>query len=360
MSPPRLDIRLDRLHHNARTLVDRLATRGVAVTGVTKATLGSPEVAATLLAAGVAGLGDSRIENVERLRGGGIDATVTLLRSPMSSQAARVVGAADVSLNADLGVVGALDAAARAIGRRHGVVLMVELGDLREGLMPADVVAAARWTVGLDNVRLVGLGANLACQSGVRPDARNMAVLSDLATAIDPSGAGRHLVSGGNSASIEWALGGATGRVNDLRLGESILLGREPSRRRPIDGLHLDATSLSAEVIEASRKPSRPWGDLGETAFGAGPARAATGARGGVQVIVALGRQDVDPDGLVAPPGTVIRGSSSDHLVLEMAGGRPPAVGTELVFGVVGYAALLRAMTSPFVERRFLDGAPID
>ena len=356
MTAPRLDIRLDRIQHNARTLVDRLGHRGVAVTGVTKATLGSPQVASALLAAGVAGLGESRIENIERLRRAGIRAHLTLIRSPMSSQAARVVAAADVSLNSDLGVVRALDAAARAIGRQHGIVVMVELGDLREGLMPRSVVAAARSIEGLANVRLVGLGANLACQSGVQPDDANMAVLSDLATTIDPD-RGRHLlVSGGNSASIDWALTGALGRVNDLRLGEAILLGREPSHRQPIDGLHLDAVSLSAEVIECTLKPSRPWGSVGETAFGAAPTRHRAAAPDAARVIVAMGRQDVDPDGLVAPAGTVVRGASSDHLVLQVAGSTAPAVGTELAFGVVGYAALLRAMTSPFVERRFSRG----
>lgn len=53
MSAPRLVIDLDKIHHNASTLVKRLACRGISVTGVTKATLGSAEVAATMLRAGV-------------------------------------------------------------------------------------------------------------------------------------------------------------------------------------------------------------------------------------------------------------------------------------------------------------------
>ncbi len=68
MAAPRLEIRLDRIGHNARTLVERLRVRGIAVCGVTKAALGAPEIASELLAAGVVSLGESRIENIESLR----------------------------------------------------------------------------------------------------------------------------------------------------------------------------------------------------------------------------------------------------------------------------------------------------
>jgi predicted amino acid racemase len=67
MTAPRLDINLDKIGHNARTLVERLGKRGISVTGVTKASLGNAEIAATLLEAGVKRLADSRIENIEAL-----------------------------------------------------------------------------------------------------------------------------------------------------------------------------------------------------------------------------------------------------------------------------------------------------
>ena len=355
MSAPRLEIDLDKIRHNARTLVARLAGRGISVTGVTKATLGSPAVAGALLSAGVRVLGDSRIENIEALRRARVPASMTLLRAPMLSQATRVVAHADVSFNTEIDVIRALSSAAHATGRLHGVVLMVELGDLREGIMPGDLEHAARDTLGLPNIALRGIGANLACRSGVSPDDRNMSELSALADSLDAT-LGRRvgIVSGGNSANLDWALGTAdTGRINNLRLGESILLGREPLRRRPIDGLHRDAITLVAEVIESSVKPSRPWGTIAETAFGALPPSA---DRGDVsQVIFALGRQDTDPEGLHAPPGIAILGASSDHLVADSGHGRL-SVGAETRFQL-DYSALLRAMTSPFVAKVVRPGA---
>lgn len=112
MTAPRLEIRLDQVRHNAEVLVGRLAQRGIGVTGVTKATLGSPEVARELLAAGVASLGESRVENLEALRSAGVTAPMTLIRSPMLSQVDRVVAHADVSLNTEPDVIAAMSIAA--------------------------------------------------------------------------------------------------------------------------------------------------------------------------------------------------------------------------------------------------------
>ena len=355
MSSPRLEVRLDRLAHNAATLVARLGERGIRVTAVTKATLGSPEVARALLAAGAAGLGESRIENIERLRAAGITAPITLLRSPLLSQVRRVVASADVSCNTEADVLMGLSAAATSLGRTHRVLLMVELGDLREGILPADVAGVARRALALPGLDLCGIGTNLACQHGTVPDAANMAELSDLVDALEAE-LGIHLpvVSGGNSANLGWLSDPSSivGRVNDLRLGESILLGREPLHRAPIDGLHLDAFTLVGEVIEAKAKPSIGWGSQAQTAFGAAAPVLDRGTT--TRVLVALGRQDVDPGGLSPPDGFTVLGASSDHLVLD-AGGASVAVGTELRFGL-DYSALLRAAGSSSVAMVTLDG----
>ncbi|HUT47884.1 MAG TPA: alanine/ornithine racemase family PLP-dependent enzyme [Alphaproteobacteria bacterium] len=349
MTAPRLEIDLEKIQHNARTLVERLGARGISVTGVTKAALGSPEIAGALLRAGVSGLGDSRIENIEAMRRARIPAPMTLIRSPMPSQAGQVVAHADVSFNTELDVIARLSSAAREAGRTHGVVLMVELGDLREGIMPGDLENAVRQTLGFANIALKGIGANLACRSGVSPDAANMAELSALADRIETTfDLALDTVSGGNSGNVPWALSGAdTGRINNLRLGEAILLGREPLHRQPIDGLHTDAITLFAEVIEAKAKPSQPWGELAQTAFG----QTQPGKDRGpiLQTILAIGRQDVDPDGLSAPPGVEILAASSDHLIVD-PGNRALPVGDEIAFQL-NYSALLRAMTSPFVAK---------
>ena len=351
MLAPRLEIDLGKIQHNARTLVDRLAKTDISVTGVTKATLGSPEIAHAMLLAGVSGLGDSRIENIEAMRSSNVPARMSLIRSPMLSQAKRVVISADVSFNTELEVIRRLSLEAGELERTHAVVLMVELGDLREGIMPGDLMAAVSETLNLPNIVLKGLGTNLACRSGASPDDTNMAELSRLAALTETTfGISIEIVSGGNSANLEWVFSSEhTGRVNNLRLGESILLGRETLHRNAIDGLHTDAITLVAEVVESKFKPTQPTGELAQNAFGECPELVDRGTV--AQAILAIGVQDVDFGGLQPPKGIEILGGSGDHLVLTSAAGKLP-VGAEMTFQL-DYSALLRAMTSPFVGKSY-------
>jgi predicted amino acid racemase len=351
MFAPRLEIDLGKIQHNARTLVERLASRGISVTGVTKATLGSSEIAHAMLRAGVSGLGDSRIENIEAMRSSHVSARLSLIRSPMLSQAKRVVTSSDVSFNTELEVIRRLSLEAGKLDRTHAVVLMVELGDLREGLMPDDLVAAVREMLSLPNIVFKGLGTNLACRSGASPDDAKMGELSRLAALIEATfDISIEIVSGGNSANLEWVFSSEyTGRVNNLRLGESILLGREPLHRNVIDGLHTDAITLIAEVIESKLKPTQPSGKLAQNGFGKRPDVVDRGTV--AQAILAIGVQDVDMSGLQPSKGIEILGGSSDHLVVTSGVGNL-AVGAEMTFQL-DYSALLRAMTSPFVGKSY-------
>jgi predicted amino acid racemase len=351
---PRIEIDLTAVEHNSGVLVKALHKRGIGVTGVTKATLGSPEVARAMMRGGVKRLADSRIENLEALRDSGLRVPMTLLRAPAPQWADRAVASAQSSMVSDLGIVTALSVAAGKRALTHGIVLMVELGDLREGLMVADVLDAARIISRTRHVTLAGIATNLACRSGVIPGDDQMQELSALATTIASKfGVPTPIVSGGNSSNLQWALGtGRVGGINDLRLGESILLGLDPLTRKPLPQLRQDAFMVVAPVIESYVKPSAPWGLRGQSAFGAPEASRDRGTI--VQTIVALGRQDVDPDGLTPPVGATILASSSDHLVMETP--ERIAMGTELRF-TPNYSALLRAMTSPFVPERLLTQA---
>ncbi len=92
---------------------------------------------------------------------------------------------------------------------------------------------------------------------------------------------------------------------------------------------------------------SKPWGEIAQTAFGKKPP---VEDRGPIsQAIFAVGRQDIDPDGLMPPHGIEIMGASSDHLIADSGRDLLP-VGTEITFQL-GYGALVHAMTSPFVAR---------
>ncbi|WP_298432359.1 alanine racemase [uncultured Jannaschia sp.] len=332
MTTPRVEVDLAKVTGNARSLVARLAARGIGVTGVTKGVGSHPAIARAMLAGGVTRLADARVSGLERMRAAGIDVPMALIRTPMLSQVDRVVRVCDVSLNTEADVIDALARAARRTGRRHGIVLMVELGDGREGIRPAAIRVAARKVAATDGVVLHGLGANFACLSGRPPDRAAMAMLSSLAMAVEAElGLPLATISGGGSSSLPWALGSrGPSRIDDLRLGEAILLGLDPVSGAGIDGLATDAFAIVAEVIETVAAPgplATPRPDCGREA------------------ILALGHLDVDINGLVMPDRLTRIGATSDHLVVT-ARGPALAVGDEIGFRP-SYAALARAMTAP-------------
>ena len=349
MSGLRIEVDFDKIGENALRLVELAADNGISITGVTKAMLGAPELARALCAAGVSALGDSRIENLERMGEAGVDHPMLLLRAPMASQVERVVRSGAMSANTEPELLTMLDSAARTSGRTHDVMLMVELGDLREGIMPPEVNDMVRHVLGLSNLHLRAIGANLACRYGIEPSDANMGELSELVDAVEARfGIDIEVVSGGNSANLGWAAAGtSTGRINNLRLGESVLLGRDPLHRRAIEGLSTDAIKLVAEVIESKRKPTKPWGRPLQNAFSETPEII---DRGDIwQTILAVGRQDTDTGDLPDTNEVTILGASSDHLLVETRVRMKP--GDEIAFEP-GYSALLRSMTSPYVAMK--------
>lgn len=348
MTTPRLEIDLSKILHNARTLVQLLATQGISVTGVTKVVLGNIEVAKIFIEAGITRLADSRIENIQKMREAGIAATYVLLRSPMLSQIDQVVEYADITFNTEIEVIRKISQAAENARKTHRIVIMIELGDLREGILPQDLGELVDECIRLPHIRLAGIGTNLACLGGVKPDRRNMDQLSDLAQSI----ASRYdlkleIVSGGNSANFDWFHSCSDlGQINDLRLGESIFLGCETLNRTQISGLHTDAITLVTEVIESKTKASVPTGIICQDAFGG---KQTFEDRGNINhAILAVGRQDVLISGLITDQLHIL-GASSDHLIVDSRRQRL-RVGEEVKFSLT-YGALLAAMTSPFVKK---------
>lgn len=349
---PRVVVDLAAIEGNARRVADALGGREVV--GVTKVACGSPEIARAMLDGGCAAIGDSRLANIARMREAGIRAPFWLLR-PMPPEAAdEVVRLADVSLQSEAATLAALEEAARRAGVHHRVVAMVELGDLREGmpegLLPDFVRLAAR----LRSVDLIGVGASLTCFGGVVPDSENLGRLVRLAEAAEAIVGRRLLVSGGMSSSLDALVSGELpDRIDNLRIGESIVLGVSTVTRTPILGLRTGAITLEAPVVEVARKPSVPIGRIAQDAFGRTPAFVDRGQR--LRAICAIGRQDVVPEGLKPlEDGVEILGASSDHLVLDVeAMPRPPAIGDRLRFSPT-YAATLALFTSPYVEKRFV------
>jgi len=356
---PYLTIDLDKIEHNARTIVTLCRQHGIEVTGVTKGVCGQPDIAKAMLRGGVSSIGESHVENIRRLRAAGVHTSYMLLRLPPLSEVDEVVEVADVSLNTELVVLEALSEAAQRRGRVHEVIVMVDLGDLREGIWPTDLVRFVREALRFRGIRIRGIGTNLACFGAVAPSADKMDQLAALAHEIEQScGLTLDWISGANSSGLDLiAAGGMPARVNHARIGEAILLGRETIHRTPWPGTFQDAFRLHAEVLELRTKPSMPVGERCEDAFGKHPRFE---DRGDVlRALLNVGREDVDIDGIVPLDGRIaILGGSSDYLVVDVtAAASDVCIGDELTFSLK-YGALLAAMTSEYVKKRPVQAGP--
>jgi len=353
---PRIEISLSKIRDNARMLSLLYGEKGIDLMGVSKAVLGEPLIAKAMIKGGVCFIADSRLENIQKMRQAGVSAPLVLLRTPLS-QAEAIVQSVDISLNTEIETIKLLSHFAKAQNKIHQIIIMVEMGDLREGVVQSDLNEFIKETLVLPHLKIVGLGCNMACYGGIQPDDQKMSALSEQVSSLEREfHLNLEIISGGNSANFEWVESTEDiGKINNLRIGESILLGRETLHRRIIPGLHIDAFQLVAEVLESKQKPSLPFGTICQNAFGEVPSFIDRGI--GQRVILALGRQDVPTASLKSKDQFEILGSSSDHLILDCAN-HHLSVGDEVRFDL-DYMGLLAAMTSPFIKKQFIDPHPL-
>ncbi len=348
MSCPRIEVDLHKIRHNTRTIVERLKRRGIGVTAVSKAVCGHPAVARAMLGGGAAGLAEARLSNVKRLRQAGVTCPITLIRTPMLSEVGDVVQLCDASYNTEISVIAGLAAAALLQNKVHDIFLMVEMGDRREGIVPQELGHIGQHVMDTPGVTLKGIGANFACLSGIAPTAAKMQALTALANDVEGQcGPFLQTVSGGNSANLDWAFGArTTGRINDLRLGEAILLGVDPISGDQIGGLMQGAFTLVVEVIEVDAKYVRRSESCTDPKMAR--IRHITDTSEARRIILAIGHQDTDAAGLSMPVGATVCGTTSDHLIIGTED-TALCVGSELRLQM-NYSALMRAMAAPDVQ----------
>ena len=348
---PRIEITLAKIQHNARILCELYEGQGISLMGVSKAVLGEPLIAEAMIRGGVKFIADSRLENIQRMKNARVPAQFVLLRTA-PSQAESVVEDVDISLNTEIATLEELNYYASWQNKIHQIILMVEMGDLREGILPHDLFPFIKQVLCLSHLKIIGLGCNLACYGGIKPDNQKMQQLSALTDAVEQKfDLNLSITSGGNSANYEWYKSTQqVGRINNLRIGESILLGCGTVNRQAIPQLYTNAFKLIAEVIESKVKPSLPFGEIGRDAFGNIPAFKDCGTH--QRAIIALGKQDTLISGLSCGRDLEILGSSSDHLVLDSQNS-DFKVGEGVNFNL-DYGSLLSAMTSPFIKKQFI------
>lgn len=322
---PQLEFDLALLRSNADAVISRCRGMGIRVCGVVKGVDGMPEAARVLRAAGAAELGTSRLEQVAKCRAAGVPGPWLLIRVPGLTELPDVVALCETSLQSEWPTLLALEEECLRQNKTHRVIVMTDLGDLREGFWDKKelVDVCERVERDLPHVQLAGIGVNLTCYGSTKPTPEKMNELVGLARQVEQRiGRKLEIVSGGATSSftlVHW--GTMPAGVNHLRIGEAILLGKDLQVDwgiRDMDYLRMDALTLRAEVVEVKDKPTYPIGEFAIDAFGRKPVYEDRGIRR--RAILALGRADVGELESLIPrePGLTVIGGSSDHCIVDV------------------------------------------
>ena len=260
-----------------------------------------------------------------------------------------------MSLNSEIRTFDALNEEAKRQNKLHRIIVMIELGDLREGILPGTLVEHYKHAFSLSNIEVVGIGANLGCVSGAVPNIDQFTQLMLYRELLELKFDRKlPLISAGTSSVLPLLIQGELPHgINHFRIGEAIFLGTDLINGGTLPGYRDDGILVEVNVVEVKNKSLVPLGETTDmTPFEAfqdtdGP----PGSRG-YRAIVTLGQLDTEVQGLrPCNPNHQIAGASSDLTVVNI-GDNPEnlQVGDKIAFRP-NYGAFLRLMTCPYIDK---------
>lgn len=360
----RVVIDLGVLRRNIRIIDRTMREHGATWTLVTKMLCGHKETLAALPGLGVTTIADSRLENLAAVRAAAPGLERWYLRPPGVSATAGIVDLADISICTELKVLRNLDAAAERLGRRHRAVIMVELGELREGVLPGALLSFFRSAKRLANVDIVGIGANIGCLSGTVPTIEQLSPLELYRRLLELEFDVRlPLISAGSSVVLSALLqGNVPPEINHYRIGEAAFLGTDLLLGGTLEGLE-NAVTIEGEIIEIKEKNLAPLGEISAdvSPFDNGAMQGGEPGERGHRALVAIGQLDTEVSGLTPlDEGHSLVGATSDISVVNLGenlGGL--TVGDQISFRP-DYSAVVRAMSSKYMRRELVNTEPED
>lgn len=358
---PKLKVDLKKFRENYKIINQLCKDNGVEMAFVIKGCAGFPKVCNIAVSEGVKIIATSRFEQFEALGEDWHYAKKLLLRIPMPSEIPDLIKWCDMSLESDLGVLKELNHEAKKQNTTHQVILMVDLGDLREGFWDTQALIDAAITVenSMENLELVGVGTNLFCYGAVKPTPEKMDKLVAVAEKVE-SAIGRKLeyISGGGTTSLPMLYDGTMNKgVNMLRVGEALILGRDLLEifDCQINGMHNDVFVLESQLAEVYEKPSFPEGEFIVDAFGLKPEFEDKGII--THGIVGVGKVDYGYSDMLIPrqDGLEVLGASSDHTIVNLTDMKGvPKVGDVVSFNL-SYANIVHLASRNDINVEYIE-----
>ncbi|MCC5929980.1 MAG: alanine/ornithine racemase family PLP-dependent enzyme [Cyclobacteriaceae bacterium] len=346
----------EKLQHNYRYLNSLFIENNISWAIVTKLLCGSKNYLQEVINLGIDEVCDARISNLKLIKSLNPNIQTVYIKPPAYRSIANIVRYADASFNTEYQTIKWLSEEAVSQDKLHKIIIMIELGDLREGVMGDHLLEFYESVFELPNIKVTGIGANLNCLYGVMPSEDKLIQLSLY----------KQLIEAKFNQQIPWVTGGTSVvlplifrrqipiGVNHFRVGESLYFGNDLFTGEPIPGMVEDVFKLYAEVIEISEKPVVPSGYLDLNPSGeAFTIREEDYGRKSYRAILDLGVLDFSTTDYLIPEDDHVKitGASSDMMVIDLGEKEPEYKVGDLMSFRLKYMGALRLFNSNYVEK---------
>ncbi len=323
---------------------------------VTKLLSGNKLFLTELLKFDIQQVGDSRISNLKAIKTINPSVETIYIKPPAKRSIPSIIKYADISMNTEIETIKLLSKEAKKQNKIHKIIIMIELGELREGVMADDFIEFYESIFKLENIKVVGIGTNLSCLYGVLPNHDKLIQLSLYEQLIEAK-FNKHIpfVSGGSSVTIPLIFQNLLPKgINHFRVGETLFLGTDVYNNTKFKKMHSDVFTLYSEIIELNEKPTVPIGELGTNVEGESyDFDQSKIGETSYRAIIDLGLLDADMDHLeFADKSLKFAGASSDMIVIDLGDNKKNYKVGDLIEIKMDYMGTLRIMNSKYIEKR--------
>lgn len=298
---------------------------------------------------------DSRVSNLKMIKKLNSSIETIYIKPAPNGSIDEIVEYADISFNTELETIKLLSDEALKQNKVHKVVIMVELGELREGVLRDDLIDFYQQVFELPGINIIGLGTNLTCMYGVLPNNDKLIQLTLYKELLELKfNKSIPYLSGGASVTIPLVLNGTIPiALNHFRIGETLFMGTNAYDNTAYSDYKQNVFLLHAEIIELHEKPMMPDGEIGLKMTGEKVELDPEWENSvNYRAIIDLGLLDIEEDHITPiNQKTTFVGSSSDMMVIDL-GENPDnlKVGDTITFHM-NYMGILRIMNSNYVDK---------
>ena len=330
-------------------------------TVVTKLLSGNKLFLTEFLKFNITQVSDSRISNLKVVKSINPNIETFYIKPPAKRSISSVVKYSDISMNTEIETIKLLSKEAKKQNKTHKIIIMIELGELREGVMGEDLIDFYESIFKLENIRVVGIGTNLSCLYGVLPNSDKLIQLSLYEQLIEAK-FNKHIpyVSGGSSVTIPLIFQNLLPKgINHFRVGETLFLGTDVYNNTKFKKMHSDVFMLYSEIIELIEKPVVPIGEMGTNVEGDNfEFDQSNIGETSFRAIIDLGLLDAETNHLEFTDKTLkFAGASSDMIVVDLGNNKKNYKVGDLIEIRMDYMGTLRIMNSKYIEKKIKNGS---